>query len=87
MRVARENKKVDCYIGDIILFDEVPCMVIDMGLESDFYGILALEGVDVGCIIEEFEKLSDIDEDERTTGMLINRKEVVIHKEGEKCQY
>lgn len=82
MRVAVDREKeIDCYEGDVILFDEVPCMVIDLGNDSDYYGVLALEGNNAGKVINTFEALSDIDTDERVTEVLIKCPEVVISKE------
>ena len=91
MKVLLNNnkKQVDSYVGDIILFDGIPCMVVDLGKESDFYGVLAVEGYHAGEIIERFEGLHEIDLDGRATELLIKNDSIIITKEeGERlCQY
>lgn len=84
MRVIRSSKeKVDCYIGDIIEFKGIPCMVVNLGSESEGYGVLALQGADEGTVIAEFEGLHNIDIDSRTTELLIKRAKVIISEEGD----
>ena len=78
--VKREREKIDCYVGTVIEFNQVPCMVIDLGEDSDCYGILVLEGDNAGKVIEEFERLVDIDRDKRVTRELIKPYDVVITK-------
>lgn len=80
MKVAVKPKRNDVYVGDVILFDKKPCMVIDMGEDSDNYGILSLDEVNGGDVIEIFEGLHQIDVDSRTNGVLIPRIDVVITK-------
>lgn len=88
MRVIRDNRtEVDCYVGDIIKFNGYPCMVIDMGEDSEHYGVLALEGADEGSVVATFEALHHIDKDERTTSLWIGKSDVVIGTERDfKCQ-
>lgn len=81
MKVAfKREREIDCYVGSVIEFENIPCMVIEMGEVSDSYGILALEGDDAGRVIEEFETLHSIDCDGRVTRELIKHYEVVISK-------
>lgn len=87
MKVAVKPKRNDVYVGDIILFDKKPCMVIDMGdmvidvgEDSDNYGILSLDEVNGGDVLEIFKTLHGIDNDSRTNGVLISRNDVVITK-------
>lgn len=80
VNVKREKEMIDCYVGTVIEFNEVPCMVIDLGNDSDYYGILALEGDNAGKVIEEFERLLEIDSDERVSRELIKHYDVVISK-------
>lgn len=89
MKVAVNMKKLDVYVGDVIQFDGQPCMVIDMGKESDNYGILSLAEHGGGDVIELFSTLHSIDLDSRTELLLIPRDNIIItKKEGvEQCQF
>lgn len=80
VNVKKERERIDCYAGTVIEFNGVPCMVIDLGEDSDCFGILALEGDCAGEVIEEFGGLLDIDRDERVSRVLINYYDVVITK-------
>lgn len=78
VNMKRKEQEIDCWVGDIVLFNSIPCMVI--GYENSLIkkGLLALEGSSAGRVIEEFEGLNMIDKDERVTKMLIKQIDVVI---------
>ena len=79
--LKREERDFDIDIGDIVRFEGVACMIVDLGPESDYYGVLALEGHNAGTIIEEFPSLFDFDKDRRVSEELIKAEEVIITKE------
>ena len=83
MKVTVSSKRPDVYVGDIILFNNMPCMVIDMGEYSDEYGILSLDEVGGGEVIARFGGLSAIDMDSRTGKVLIERKDIIISSKEE----
>lgn len=78
--VSRKRENFNIQIGDVVLFKERPCMIIDLGDESDYYGVLALEGTNAGKVIEEFTSLYTFDSDARVTEELIKCEDVVISK-------
>lgn len=76
--VEREKEVIDCYVGSVVEFEEIACMVIELGDTSGYYGLLALEGEDAGAVIERFAVLQNIDRDARVTRELIKPHNVVI---------
>lgn len=89
MKVNISLKKPDVYVGDIVIFNKIPCMVIDMGEDSDEYGMLSLDECGGGEVIETFNLLSEIDMDSRTERVLIKKSDIVISKKGgaEECPF
>lgn len=85
--LSKVKRAVDCYVGDVILFNSEPCMVIFLGDLMKGYGVLALEGSKAGEVLDEFDMISKIDTDSRTQEVLIKRQEVLICKEGASCQF
>lgn len=79
--VERKKEEIDCRVGDVIVFDNQICMIVDMGEDSPYYGLMLLEGADAGVIIsEKVDSLYELDEDERTTEILIKKADVVVSK-------
>lgn len=83
MKVDDRLSKTDVLVGDIIRFKDVPCMVIDLGTFSDYFGILALEGSDAGTVIAQHGGLHEIDDDIRTQTLLLKKKDILITNLGE----
>lgn len=86
-----EKKGLDCYVGDIVLFNGIPHMVVCLGELKAGYGLLCLcdtDSIRAGVIVEPFDALHKIDLDTRVTELLIERRAVVISKEVEEeaCQ-
>lgn len=79
--IEEPKKEVDSNVGDVVLFNDRKCMVIDMGHDSDYYGLLVLEGNESGIVV--FKKKSLLQIDEVCSELLINNKDVVITKEGD----
>lgn len=78
--VERKKEEIDCRVGDVIVFDNHVCMVVNLGTDSKYYGLMLLEGEDAGLIIEKIDNLYCLDEDKRTTEILIKKADVVISK-------
>lgn len=82
MEVVYEKEQKNVYVGDIILFNGRPCMVVYLGGFVDKYGIVSLAGEGGGVLLATFDGLYDIDVDSMTESVLIVRKDVVITKKG-----
>lgn len=80
MEVVYEKNKADVYVGDIILFNRRPCMVVYLGSYSDKYGVVSLDGEEGGVLLATFNELCDIDVDSGTESVLIDKYDVVITK-------
>lgn len=80
MEVVYEKNKTDVYVGDIILFNRKPCMIVYLGSYPDRYGVVSLDGEEGGTLLATFEVLANIDRDSRTESVLIGKYDVVITK-------
>lgn len=80
MEVVYEKEQKDVYVGDIILFNRRPCMVVYLGSHMDKYGVVSLDGGEGGVLLATFDGLCDIDGDSRTESVLIEQYDVVITK-------
>lgn len=80
MEVVYEKNKADVHVGDIILFNRRPCMVVYLGSHVDKYGVVSLDGGEGGVLLATFEGLCDIDVDSGTESVLIDKYDVVITK-------
>lgn len=80
MEVVYEKEQKDVFVGDIILFNGRPCMVVYLGGFVDKYGVVSLAGEEGGVLLATFGGLCDIDVDSMTERVLIVRNNVVITK-------
>lgn len=80
MEVVYEKEQKNVYVGDIILFNGRPCMVVYLGSHVDKYGVVSLDGGEGGVLLATFEGLCDIDVDSGTESVLIDKYDVVITK-------
>lgn len=79
MKVMKKSKKVDCYVGDIVSYEDYACLVCEEQGETYPYKLVCLEGVKAGQVIEAFQTLSRIDE--RSSEVLIKKEKVVVNSE------
>lgn len=80
MEVVYEKNKTDVYVGDIILFNRRPCMVVYLGGHVDKYGVVSLDGGEGGVLLATFDGLCDIEVDSGIESVLIDKYDVVITK-------
>lgn len=86
--ITESKKKVDCYVGDVVRFKNIPCMVVNalyLNLTDHVYGLLALEGIDEGCLVKTTKNLMEIDT--LVQDILIpNNKVTILGEEQAECQ-
>lgn len=80
MKVIKK-KKVDCYVGDVVLYKDYPCLVAEEKGEVYPYLLVCLEGVKAGQVLDSYETLSRIDEE--CSDILIKEAGVIISSEKE----
>ncbi|HBI7084868.1 TPA: hypothetical protein K8M77_000339 [Clostridium perfringens] len=86
MRVIKK-KKVDCYVGDIVLYKDYPCLIAEEEREANPYILICLEGIKAGQVIGSYETLSRIDD--VCSEILIKKDKVIISSEegDESCPF
>lgn len=82
MRVELQAQKTDVFVGDMIIFDKKPCMVIEINKCPNEYGVLSLDENTGGEVIAKFTTLSSIDYNQRTERIIIKNSDIVISKKG-----
>ena len=85
--IKKKDKKVDCYVGDIVLYEDCPCLVVEDSVEKFPYLLVCLEGIKAGKVLNGYETLSYIDEE--CSEVLIKKDKVVISSEegDESCPF
>lgn len=75
MKVQYQKDEVSCYVGDIVLCDDIACMVIYIP-NTEEYGLLQLEGTKAGYLIKSTDDLYNLDV--TCSRILIQGKDVFI---------
>lgn len=78
MKVIKK-KKVDCYVGDVVLYKDCPCLIAEEEGEDYPYMLICLEGIKAGQVLDSYADLIKIDE--YCSEVLIKRSRVVISSE------
>lgn len=86
MKVMK-NKTVNCFVGDVVMYNDYPCMIVEYIGKTYPYGLVCLEGVKAGQVLDCFANLVVIDKN--VTAMLIKKDKVVISSEegDESCPF
>lgn len=86
MIIALDKKELDVDLGDIVLYKNIVCMIVEDATE-EYYLLVALEGQKKYRVVASYQYLGDIDNDVENVRFIISADDTELSKKKESASY